>query len=169
MAASVDIGHVIDEGRWGGYQKWLIFLTALTIVFDGIDNQLLGIVIPTIMRDWHVPRDAFASVVALGYAGMMTGGAIAGLAGDRWGRRTALVATMFVFGSMTIAASLVHDTTALGWLRFAAGLGLGGAMPRPQSRRYACISTLPASLPRTTHRTPSTRPHYVRSSMIRRR
>ncbi len=39
-------------------------------------------------------------------------------------------------------------------------------MRRPQSRRYACISTLPASLPRTTQRTPPTRPHYVRASKL---
>jgi len=37
-------------------------------------------------------------------------------------------------------------------------------MRRPQSRRYACISALPASLPRTTQRTPATRLHHVRGS-----
>src|SRR6188472_2775658 len=100
--ATTDIGRVIDEGRWGRYQKWLVFLTALTIVFDGIDNQLLGIVIPTVMKEWSVPKSAFALVVSLGYAGMMIGGALGGLAGDRWGRRTALIASMLVFGSMTI-------------------------------------------------------------------
>jgi len=41
-----------------------VFLAALTIVFDGIDNQLLGIVIPTVMREWSVPRGAFAPVVS---------------------------------------------------------------------------------------------------------
>src|SRR5204863_5207956 len=85
----VDIGQLLDRGRWGGYQTWLIFLTALTIVFDGIDNQLLGISIPTIMKEWTIARAAFAPVVSLGYFGMMIGGASAGLAGDRFGRRTA--------------------------------------------------------------------------------
>jgi AAHS family 4-hydroxybenzoate transporter-like MFS transporter len=60
---------------------------------------------------------------------MMIGGAVAGLSGDRWGRRTALVASMVVFGALTIAASFVHDTTSLGILRLLAGIGLGGAMP----------------------------------------
>ena len=39
--------------------------------------------IPAIMRDWSLPRGAFAPVVSIGYAGMMLGGALAGLAGDR--------------------------------------------------------------------------------------
>jgi hypothetical protein len=67
--APVDIGRLLDDGRWGGYQRWLVFLTALTIVFDGIDNQLLGIVIPTLMREWGAPRSAFAPIVSLGYHG----------------------------------------------------------------------------------------------------
>lgn len=44
-------------------------------------------------------RDASAPVGALGYAGMMVGGAAAGIAGDRWGRRTALLGCMALFGS----------------------------------------------------------------------
>jgi MFS transporter, AAHS family, 4-hydroxybenzoate transporter len=56
----VDVGRLLNEDTWGPYQRWLVFLTALTIVFDGIDNQLLGIVIPTLMREWAVPRSAFA-------------------------------------------------------------------------------------------------------------
>src|SRR5437868_3738697 len=59
----IDVGRRLDEGHWGGYQKWLVCLTALTIVFDGIDNQLLGVAMPSIMREWSVPRAAFSPVV----------------------------------------------------------------------------------------------------------
>ena len=90
-SAAVDAGQLIDAGRGTGYQRWLVGLTALTIAFDGIDNQLMGVAIPTVMREWNVPRSAFAPVISLGYLGMMAGGAIAGLAGDRLGRRTALL------------------------------------------------------------------------------
>jgi AAHS family 4-hydroxybenzoate transporter-like MFS transporter len=125
----VDVARLIDDGRWSGYQRWLVALVALTIVFDGIDNQLLGIVIPTVMKEWGVARSAFAPVVALGYLGMVIGGLAAGLAGDRLGRRTALLASMVVFGVMTVLASVVTSTGALGLLRLLAGIGLGGAMP----------------------------------------
>ncbi len=130
MAAPVvDVGRLLDDGRGSGYQRWLVALTALTIVFDGIDNQLMGVAIPTLMREWSVPRSAFAPVVSLGYLGMMTGGAIAGLAGDRYGRRTALLGCLFVFGVMTMAVVAADGVAALGALRFLAGLGLGGAIP----------------------------------------
>ncbi len=126
---SIDVGDLINQSPWTAYQRWVVFLTALTIVFDGIDNQLLGIVIPTLMREWGVARSAFAPVVSLGYLGMMIGGAIAGVAGDRFGRRTALLASMAVFGAMTLAAVTATAPAALGWLRLLAGIGLGGAMP----------------------------------------
>lgn len=126
---SIDVDRLLNEGRWTGYQQWLVFLTALTIVFDGFDNQLLGVSLPTIMREWGVTRAAFAPVVSLGYLGMMIGGTLGGLAGDRIGRRNALLGCMVLFGIATISVAGVHDVSMLGILRLVAGIGLGGAMP----------------------------------------
>ena len=126
---SVDVASTLDEGRWSGYLKFLVALTALTIVVDGADNQLLGLSIPALMKEWSLPRGAFAPLLATGMIGMMFGGASAGLLGDRLGRKFALIASVSVFGVMTLAISGVHSLFALGTLRFLAGLGLGGAMP----------------------------------------
>ncbi len=126
---TIDVGQVLDDGHWSNRQKLFVLLTALTIVFDGIDNQLLGIAVPAMMRDWAVPRGAFRPVVAAGMVGMMIGGALAGLVGDRMGRRFALIGSVLIFGVLTAAAALVDSLWALGVLRFLAGLGLGGAMP----------------------------------------
>ncbi len=76
-----------------------------------------------------MPRGAFRPVVASGMVGMMIGGALAGLIGDRMGRRFALIGSVLIFGVLTAAAALVDSLWALGVLRFLAGLGLGGAMP----------------------------------------
>lgn len=127
--ATVDVGRILDDGRSGGYQRWLVFLTALTIIFDGFDNQVLGIALPAIIQDWHLARNAFAPVVSLGYVGMMIGGAVAGLAGDRFGRRVALLASLVIFGAATLAVAGTHGLTGLAVLRLISGLGLGGAIP----------------------------------------
>jgi AAHS family 4-hydroxybenzoate transporter-like MFS transporter len=125
----VDIGHVLDDGQLGSRQIMFVLLTALTIVFDGVDNQLLGIAVPALMRDWSLPRGAFAPVLASGLIGMMIGGALAGFVGDRMGRRVALIGSVLIFGVLTAAAALVDNVLTLAALRFLAGLGLGGAMP----------------------------------------
>jgi MFS transporter, AAHS family, 4-hydroxybenzoate transporter len=138
-----------SDDRWTGHQQWLVLLTALTIVFDGVDNQLLGVSIPTVMKEWSVPRSAFSPVVSLGYVGMMLGGGAAGIAGDRIGRRTALLASMAVFGATTMGVAFVHGTGNLAVLRFLAGVGLGGALPNaatlaaefvPRSRRAIAVT-----------------------------
>ena len=151
-AGAADLGRLLDDSRWTGYQKGLVALTALTIVFDGIDNQLLGVSIPAIMREWSVPRAALAPVVSLGYFGMMIGGALAGIAGDRFGRRTALLGCIALFGAATLLSVLAHGTSLLAALRFVAGIGLGGAIPNaatlaaeyvPRSRRaFAVTATI---------------------------
>jgi AAHS family 4-hydroxybenzoate transporter-like MFS transporter len=129
----VDLDALLDHAPWRAYHTLLIALTALTIVFDGIDNQLLGIVMPTIMKEWDLPRAAFAPAVSSAYLGMGIGAALAGLAGDRFGRRNALLASMVIFGAMTIAVASSHSVATLGWLRLLAGIGLGGAMPNAAS------------------------------------
>ena len=120
---------MLDEGRWTGYQKLLIFGTALTIILDGVDNQLLPNAVPTLIREWERPRADFTSALALGPFGMMIGGLIGGMLGDRLGRRTALLGSVLTFAVLTLAISFADSVAMLGALRFLAGVGLGGAMP----------------------------------------
>ena len=126
---TVDVGAVLDEGRWSAYQKLLVAAAALTIIFDGLDNQLLGAAVPALMREWALPRAAFALVLSAALFGMVFGGFIGGYLGDRVGRRTALLSSVASFGALTLLASFATDVRTLTVLRFLAGLGLGGAMP----------------------------------------
>ena len=126
---TVDVGAVIDEGRWTGYQKLLVFGTALTIILDGVDNQLLPNTIPRLIAEWGQPRPAFVNALAAGPFGMMIGGLLGGVIGDRLGRRTALLTSVMTFAVLTLAISYVNTVPMLLVLRFLAGVGLGGAMP----------------------------------------
>lgn len=107
----------------------LVALTALAIVFDGAAMQLLGIAVPALAADWQVPRGAFAPLLASGLVGMVVGGSLGGIAGDRLGRRTALVGSVIIFALFTLVTTLADSLTALGILRFLAGLGFGAAVP----------------------------------------
>src|SRR5499426_4145664 len=130
---TIEVGPVLDEGRWTGYQKLLIFGTALTIILDGIDNQLLPNAVPFIAPEWGLQNSAFRNALATGPFGMMIGGLVGGILGDRYGRRTALLGSVVSFGIITIAIASVNSVFLLGVLRFLAGIGLGGAMPNAAS------------------------------------
>jgi len=128
---TIDVAKVLDEGRWTGYQKLLIVGTALTIILDGIDNQLLPNAIPRLIDEWGRPRGDFIGALGWGPFGMMIGGLVGGVLGDRYGRRTALLGSVLTFALLTFAIAYVPagDVGMLGLLRFLAGVGLGGAMP----------------------------------------
>jgi len=128
---TVDVGAVLDEGRWTGYQKLLIFGTALTIILDGIDNQLLPNTIPALIAEWGGTRPDYVPALAWGPFGMMIGGLVGGVLGDRLGRRTALLGSVLTFAALTFAIAYLPtgNIDMLGLLRFLAGVGLGGAMP----------------------------------------
>jgi AAHS family 4-hydroxybenzoate transporter-like MFS transporter len=126
---TIDVASLLDQGRWSRYQKLLVAGTAIAIVLDGMDNQLLGNVIPALMKEWSLPRSAFTAVLALGPLGMMIGGAVGGMLGDRFGRRTALLCSVLAFAFPTLVIAAADGVMMLGLLRFLAGLGLGGAMP----------------------------------------
>src|SRR5262245_33321051 len=127
--ATVNVGTMLDEGRWSGYQKLLIAGTALTIILDGVDNQLLPNALPRLIAEWQMPRSAFTPALQAGPFGLMFGGVIGGVLGDRYGRRTALLWSVITFAVLTLAVAFANSIATLAILRFLAGVGLGGAMP----------------------------------------
>jgi len=146
---TIDVGRLLDESRWTNYQKLLIFGTALTIILDGVDNQLIGPTIPALKNAWHLGDDAFAWVAFAGPIGMMFGGLFGGWFGDKVGRRTALLTSVIVFAVVTLGVSFATGPDILIVLRFLAGLGLGGAMPNaavlaseyvPRARRTVAVT-----------------------------
>ncbi len=128
-APAIDVGALLDRGRWSLYQKAMTVLAALAVIFDGFDIQILGFAIPSIMREWHLARADFAPVLAIGLAGMAFGSPLAGQCGDRFGRRATLIGCVLLFGAATIATAFSHGLLELAILRFLTGMGAGGALP----------------------------------------
>src|SRR4029077_1835529 len=125
----IDVGALLDHSPWTAQQKRWTILAPLAIIFDGFEIQILGVAIPSLVRRWHVARSAFGPVLALGLAGMAVGSPVAGYVGDRFGRRTALIGCVSLFGLATIASSFVGGVVGLAVLRVLTGMGAGGALP----------------------------------------
>ncbi len=152
----INVADVLDDSRWTGYLSLLIGVTALAIVLDGMDNQLLGTAVPALMEEWKLPRSAFSTPLAMSPLGMMIGGAVGGWFGDRFGRRSAMLLSIFAFALPTAALYFANDIFMLGLLRLLAGLGLGGAMPNatalaseyvPRRRRPFAVTLIIVCVP----------------------
>jgi AAHS family 4-hydroxybenzoate transporter-like MFS transporter len=126
---TVNVAALIDEGPFSAYQRWLVGAAALLIILDGADNQLLSNAVPAMMREWDLPRAAFATASAAAPFGMIVGGLLGGIAGDRIGRTRALLISVACFALFTALVATAGNVATLAAIRFVAGLGLGGAMP----------------------------------------
>jgi len=123
---------VIDSS-WTWRQQVALLLLALAILFDGVDNQVLGLVAPAILTEWQIDKATLAPVLAVGQFGMMIGTLLGGLWGDRVGSKTALLWCVFIFGACTWLMAFVDDVSMLVGLRFLVGVGMGGALPNAAS------------------------------------
>ncbi len=148
---TIDLSAVLDDGDWSFYQKLLVAATALTIILDGFDNQLLGGAVPSLMKEWNLPRAAFSPVLTSGFVGMVFGGFLGGYLGDRMGRRVALLSSLLVFGVLTFLIAFAGNLFTLGVLRFFAGLGLGGAMPNAAALSSEYVPTAPSAVRGDAH------------------
>jgi len=123
------VAVVIDESPIGQLH-WRIFLICAAIMsLDGFDLGLLGFVVPAMAADWSLPPSSFAFALSASLIGVAFGSTIAGLMGDRLGRRAALL-WMFVIGAVgSLLTALCTDLTTLSICRFITGFGMGGAIP----------------------------------------
>jgi AAHS family 4-hydroxybenzoate transporter-like MFS transporter len=151
--SSIDVSELLDTGRWSRYQKLLTALVAIAVVFDGFDIQILGFAIPSLIREWHAASAEFGVVLAAGLAGMVVGALIAGYAGDRFGRRPAVIGCVVMFGLSTLATAFVGGFIGLTILRFITGIATGGLFPNvsalsaelaPLRRRSTAVKLVPA-------------------------
>ena len=123
------IAAILDERAIRPFQLLIVGLVVLALVIDGLDIQLLSLVAPVILKEWGVGRAAFGPAMAAALIGMAAGASCGGWLGDRYGRKTILVAATLLFGAGTMAVSATQDVPALAILRLISGLGFGAAAP----------------------------------------
>lgn len=129
VVTPVDISKTLDHGAFSPFQKMVVILAALSLVVDGFDGQLIGYAIPSMIQEWGITRNEFAPAVATGLLGMALGSLSGGLLSDRFGRNRIMIASILLFGSITILIGFAQDVTDVAILRFFAGLGIGGVLP----------------------------------------
>lgn len=106
--------------------QWGSFLAAWAgWVLDAFDFTIFLLVIPNIAAEFGVSRTAVVSSVTLTLLVRLLGGAVAGAAADRWGRRIVLMVSVIWFA---VCDAAVAFAPTLGWvmaLRVLFGFGMG--------------------------------------------
>jgi MFS transporter, AAHS family, benzoate transport protein len=125
----IDVHKLADEARFNGFHGLVLFWCALIIVFDGYDLAVVGIALPSIMKDLGVDPTRAGFMVSSALFGMVFGAIFLGTLADKIGRRKTIAICIALFSLFTAAAGLTRDPVTFGMVRFLAGIGIGGVMP----------------------------------------
>ncbi len=110
----------------------VVIVAALGYFVDIYDLILFGIVrIPSLKAIGVAPdqlKDAGAFLINMQMVGMMLGGIVWGILGDKRGRLSVLFLTILLYSIANIANGFVHNLTEYAFLRIIAGFGLAGEL-----------------------------------------
>src|SRR5262249_45659810 len=123
-ALSDELPDHVHQRRW-----WTLGVLCLSLVIIALDNTILNVALPTLVRDLGASTSQLQWIVdsyTLVFAGLLlTMGAL----GDRFGRRGALTAGLVIFGLGSIASATATSATML--IATRAFMGIGGALIMP--------------------------------------
>jgi EmrB/QacA subfamily drug resistance transporter len=114
------------ERRW-----WILGVLCLSLLVIGLDNTILNVALPTLVRDLGASTSQLQWIVdayTLVFAGLLL---TAGSLSDRYGRRTALAAGLVTFGVGSLASAFAGSASTLIFTR--ALMGVGGAFIMPST------------------------------------
>lgn len=109
-----------------------VLAAGLGFFVDAFDLFLFSIYrIPSLRElglEGEVLRMEGERLLALQMLGMMVGGILTGIIGDRRGRVTVLFGSIVLYSLANLANAVVHDVEAYAVIRFLAGVGLAGEL-----------------------------------------
>ncbi|MCC6162782.1 MAG: MFS transporter [Acidobacteria bacterium] len=109
-----------------------VVVAALGYFVDIYDLLLFSIVRVPSLRSMGISGDellrAGERLLNMQMSGMLLGGLLWGVLGDRRGRISVLFGSIFMYSAANIANAFVHSVEAYAWLRFLAGIGLAGEL-----------------------------------------
>lgn len=152
----MQIQTFLDQKKWSRFQSLIFIMMFLLAFFDGMDTAVIGYITPDLIRDWQISRADIIPVLSAALVGAAIGALVLGPLADRFGRKTLLIISAFVFSIGCVLSSFAENLTQLEILRFLTGLGLGAALPNavtllseycPSHKRGFIVNTMYCGFP----------------------
>jgi putative MFS transporter len=125
VSDAAGIGRRLDSLAISRFHIRLIGLIAAGMFFDSFDIYLASGVLGAMVRSGQSTLSLNATFISVTFGGMMVGAWMAGVLGDRYGRRFCYQFNLALYGIASLAGALAPS---MGWLilcRLVMGLGMG--------------------------------------------
>lgn len=134
-------------------QKLVLTSSSLGFGLENMDVLFLSFTMSSIIASLHVSAGAAGLIGTITNWGMLLGGVLFGMLGDRFGRVKTFTYTIFVFALATALMSIANNITSIYIFRFIAGIGAGGeyglgitliaeAFPKKELGRMSSIASI---------------------------
>jgi AAHS family 4-hydroxybenzoate transporter-like MFS transporter len=124
-----DVNSFLDGCRVGRTHIMIVALLILTMMVDGYDIFLIGIILPALAEGLGVEPATMTIVFVMQQFGLLVGNFLVGPVADRIGRRVTLLLCLLIFGSLTLITMYATTIPQLVVLRFVAGIFFSGVIP----------------------------------------
>ncbi|HEY3684132.1 MAG TPA: MFS transporter [Streptosporangiaceae bacterium] len=106
-----------DQVRLSGHQRTLLGLVGVGSMLEFWDAYLIGFIMAILAKPWGLSYGVMGVVLLASGAGAVLGGAVWGMAGDRFGRKPVMVVSLLVLAAASLGLAF---TPAGNWIYMAA-------------------------------------------------
>lgn len=107
-------------------QKWVLASTSSGFALENMDVLFLSFAMSSMMASLHLSGGAAGLISSITNLGMLAGGIIFGMLGDKIGRVKVFSHTVLIFAIATGLMAFANSIYMIYGLRFLAGIGAGG-------------------------------------------
>lgn len=110
-------------------QRTIFIIVATAWLFDSIDLGSLTFLLGSIKKQFALTTAQAGLLSSMSFLGMFVGAALAGIAADRFGRKSVFQISMIFWGLGSLWCSFAPDAVTLGYARLLLGFGMGMEFP----------------------------------------
>ncbi len=123
-----ELGSALDRIPFRRAHVLILLLVATGALFDAIEQYNVGLAAPLIAKQWSLSNSQVALLTTLTFAGMALGSLIAGVTGDKYGRRITYMYNLVLYTLGALLAAFAPNYEVLLAARLIVGIGLGGEL-----------------------------------------
>lgn len=111
----------------------LLVMGGLGYAFEAVDAAIIAFLMPVLREKWHLTSVETGILGSSTYVGFLIGALVAGMMGDRYGRRRVMMWALLLFCAASLVSAFVDDWQTFLGLRVIGGVGMGaeGAIVAP--------------------------------------